>query len=102
MATLSVSRREFLKKSAALGIGVAAMPLVASCTPAPPAPAAEPAKPAAPAAPAATTAPTKSAAFDWKRFKGEKIEVTFTQGNLVDVLMKNHKEFEDLTGIGRR
>jgi multiple sugar transport system substrate-binding protein len=98
MATTSVSRRVFLKSAAAAGAGLAALPLIAACAP-PPAPAPQAAAPTT--APAAAPAPTKAAAagFDWKRFKGEKIEVTFTLGNLVDVLMKNHKEFEDLTGI---
>jgi len=39
-------------------------------------------------------------AFDWKRFKGEKIEVFLVKSPRGDLLSKYHKEFEDLTGIG--
>ncbi|MET0918761.1 MAG: sugar ABC transporter substrate-binding protein [Burkholderiales bacterium] len=38
-------------------------------------------------------------AFDWKRFKGEKIEVFLVKSPHGDLLTKYHKEFEDLTGI---
>ena len=38
-------------------------------------------------------------AFDWKRFKGEKIEVFLVKSPRGDLLTKYHKEFEDLTGI---
>src|SRR2546423_2337464 len=38
-------------------------------------------------------------AFDWKRFKGEKIEVFLVKSPRGDLLSKFHKEFEDLTGI---
>ena len=38
-------------------------------------------------------------AFDWKRFKGQKIEVFLTKSPRGDLLTKYHKEFEDLTGI---
>jgi multiple sugar transport system substrate-binding protein len=38
-------------------------------------------------------------AFDWKRFKGEKIEVFHVKSPRGDLLTKHHKEFEDLTGI---
>src|SRR6478609_4960495 len=37
--------------------------------------------------------------FDWKRFKGEKIEVLLVKSPRGDLLSKYHKEFEDLTGI---
>jgi multiple sugar transport system substrate-binding protein len=37
--------------------------------------------------------------FDWKRFKGQKIEVFLVKSPRGDLLSKNHKEFEDLTGI---
>jgi multiple sugar transport system substrate-binding protein len=37
--------------------------------------------------------------FDWKKFKGEKIEVFLTKSPRGDLLTKYHKEFEDLTGI---
>ena len=37
--------------------------------------------------------------FDWKKFKGEKIEVFLVKSPRGDLLSKHHKEFEDLTGI---
>src|SRR5215470_20122542 len=37
--------------------------------------------------------------FDWKRFKGEQIEVFLVKSPRGDLLTKYHKEFEDLTGI---
>ena len=95
---MSVSRRDFLKKSALVGAGVAAMPLLAACGATPTA-TPVPVPPTATKAPVVAPTATKTAAFDWKRFKGEKIEVTFTQGSLVDVILKNQKEFEELTGI---
>jgi multiple sugar transport system substrate-binding protein len=39
------------------------------------------------------------ATFDWKRFKGEKIEVLLVKSPRGDLLSKYHKEFEDMTGI---
>ena len=38
-------------------------------------------------------------AFDWKKFKGEKIEVFLVKSPRGDLLTKYHKEFEDMTGI---
>jgi multiple sugar transport system substrate-binding protein len=38
-------------------------------------------------------------AFDWKRFKGQKIEILLVKSPRGDLLTKYHKEFEDLTGI---
>jgi len=38
-------------------------------------------------------------AFDWKRFKGQKIEVFLVKSPRGDLLTKYHKEFEELTGI---
>src|SRR5258708_16098307 len=38
-------------------------------------------------------------AFDWKRFKGEKIEILLVKSPRGDLLTKYHKEFGDLTGI---
>ena len=38
-------------------------------------------------------------AFDWKRFKGEKIEVLLVKSPRGDLLQKYEKEFDDLTGI---
>ena len=37
--------------------------------------------------------------FDWKRFKGEKIEILLVKSPRGDLLTKYHKEFEDMTGI---
>src|SRR5213079_825536 len=37
--------------------------------------------------------------FDWKKFKGEKIEVLLVKSPRGDLLTKYHKEFEELTGI---
>src|SRR5690242_8127345 len=37
--------------------------------------------------------------FDWKKFKGEKIEVFLVKSPRGDLLTKYHKEFEDMTGI---
>lgn len=37
--------------------------------------------------------------FDWKMAKGAKIEVNFQKGPNADVLERNHKKFEELTGI---
>lgn len=111
-----LTRREFLKRSAILGTGVAGAAILNACAPAPtpvppPPPTTAPAVPtAAPAAP--TTAPAVPtavpptavpkptvAAFDWKRFKGEKIEVQLYKTAQADLLVKYQKEFEDLTGI---
>src|SRR4051812_10126710 len=39
------------------------------------------------------------AGFDWKRFKGEKIEVLLTKNPRSDVLQKYEREFTELTGI---
>ena len=40
-----------------------------------------------------------ASAFDWKRYKGEKIEVSMVKSPRADLLQKYQKEFEDLTGI---
>ena len=37
--------------------------------------------------------------FDWKRFKGEKIEITLQKSPFHDVLQKYEPEFTALTGI---
>ena len=37
--------------------------------------------------------------FDWKRFKGQKIEVALVKGPRSDVLQRHQNEFEELTGI---
>ncbi len=51
------------------------------------------------ALPAGVPAAMAQAPFDWKRFKGEKIEVFLVKSPRGDLLTKYHKEFEDLTGI---
>jgi multiple sugar transport system substrate-binding protein len=38
-------------------------------------------------------------AFNWQRFKGEKIEVSLVKSPRGDLLQKHQKEFEDMTGI---
>lgn len=48
---------------------------------------------------AATLTAQAQGTFDWKRFKGEKIEVFLVKSPRGDLLTKYHKEFEDLTGI---
>lgn len=37
--------------------------------------------------------------FDWRRFRGERIEVSLTANPRSQILIQNQKEFEDLTGI---
>jgi multiple sugar transport system substrate-binding protein len=39
------------------------------------------------------------APFDWKKYKGETIEVFLVKSPRGDLLSKYHKEFEDMTGI---
>jgi multiple sugar transport system substrate-binding protein len=51
------------------------------------------------AVPAAVRSASAQAPFDWKKFKGEKIEVLLTKSPRGDLFTKYHKEFEDLTGI---
>ena len=48
---------------------------------------------------AAQFAAHAQAPFDWKRFKGETIEVFLVKSPRGDLLTKYQKEFEDLTGI---
>ncbi|MEK9162110.1 MAG: sugar ABC transporter substrate-binding protein, partial [Chloroflexota bacterium] len=81
-----MNRREFIKRSALIGAGTAAASLLNACAPAA----------TATQAPAATAA---KAVFDWKRFKGEKIEALLIKNTVGDLLVKYQKEFEDLTGI---
>lgn len=98
-----MTRRDLLK----LGAGVAGLAVLAGCAPAatPAAPTTAPAAPAAaggaPAAAAGTPAVVAKTgdAFDWKRFKGESIDVIFPKGSIYDVLQAVEKEFTDLTGI---
>jgi multiple sugar transport system substrate-binding protein len=51
------------------------------------------------AAPAIVESVGAQSAFDWKQFKGTKIEVNFAVSPRPDVLAKHQKEFEELTGI---
>ena len=110
-----ISRRVALARAAALA-GLAGG--LAACG-GEAAPAAAPTKaPAAAGAAAPTVAPTAAAAatkpaaapttapaaaagggFDWKKYKGESLSVLLVTSPRADVLTKNQKEFEDLTGI---
>jgi multiple sugar transport system substrate-binding protein len=51
------------------------------------------------ALPGANVIARAQGAFDWKRFKGQKIEILLVKSPRGDLLTKYHKEFEDLTGI---
>jgi multiple sugar transport system substrate-binding protein len=51
------------------------------------------------AAPAIISRANAQSAFDWKRFKGQSIEVNLVKSPLADVLQAHQKEFEALTGI---
>ncbi len=51
------------------------------------------------AAPALVERANAQSAFDWKQFKGSKIEVNFAKSPRGDVLQAHEKEFEELTGI---
>src|SRR6266699_2837853 len=51
------------------------------------------------ALPGASLVHAQSGTFDWKKFKGEKIEVFLVKSPRGDLLSKYHKEFEDMTGI---
>src|SRR5215813_2466173 len=51
------------------------------------------------ALPGASRLAAAQGSFDWKRFKGEKIEILLVKSPRGDLLTKYHKEFQDLTGI---
>ena len=51
------------------------------------------------ALPGASVVAHAQGAFDWKRFKGQKIEILLVKSPRGDLLSKYHKEFEELTGI---
>src|SRR5271170_7432111 len=51
------------------------------------------------AAPALVEKVGAQSAFDWKQFKGQKIEVNLQKNPRSDVLQAHQKEFEELTGI---
>ena len=42
---------------------------------------------------------TPGGAFNWRRFAGERIEVSLTANPRSQILIQNQREFEDLTGI---
>src|SRR5260221_4116636 len=46
-----------------------------------------------------THAKAQTGGFDWKKYKGEKIEVSLAKGPRGDLVQKYRKEFEELTGI---
>lgn len=97
MKPTHITRRRFLKTAFAAGGTFAAASALSGCGGAAtqaPAPTQAPAKPAAPA-----TVATTGDKFDWKRYKGEKLEVLLVKGSLYDILKPYHKEFEELTGI---
>lgn len=93
-----ISRREFLRDSALIGLGLASTPLLNACAPAA-APTAAPPTTAPTAAPPTAAPTTAPAAFDWKRFAGEHIEALLIKNTQGEVLVKYQKEFEELTGI---
>ncbi len=51
------------------------------------------------AAPALVEKVGAQSAFDWKQFKGTKLEVNFAKSPRADVLQAHQKEFEELTGM---
>jgi multiple sugar transport system substrate-binding protein len=53
----------------------------------------------APRASAPSAGTGGASGFDWKRFKGEKLEVLLIKSPRGDLLQKHQREFEDLTGI---
>jgi multiple sugar transport system substrate-binding protein len=87
-----LTRREFLGLTAMFGAGVAGASLLNACAPSAPEPPST-----APTVPAVVT--STGSKFDWKRFKGEHIEALLIKNTQGDIMVQNHKEFEDLTGI---
>src|SRR3954468_859204 len=51
------------------------------------------------AAPALVEKLGAQTAFDWKQFKGQKVEVNLPKMPRSDMLQAHQKEFEELTGI---
>jgi multiple sugar transport system substrate-binding protein len=51
------------------------------------------------AAPALVSRAGAQSTFDWKRFKGQTVQVNVPKMPRSDVLQAHHKEFEELTGI---
>jgi len=101
-----LTRREFLKRSAMLGAGAAALPILNACAPSP-APTQAPPPPSSSAASSAASSSvsvpavvkTPGDTFSWQRFKGEKIEALLIKNTQGDIMVQNLKEFQDLTGI---
>ena len=95
-----LTRREFLRRTAIIGTTAAALPILNACAPATQAPA--PASSSA-ASSSSVSVPavvkTPGDAFSWQRFKGEHIEALLIKNTQGDIMVKNIKEFEDLTGI---
>ena len=51
------------------------------------------------AAPAIVSRANAQSKFDWKRFKGQSIEVNYAKAPYADLLQAHEKEFTELTGI---
>jgi multiple sugar transport system substrate-binding protein len=51
------------------------------------------------AAPAIVERANAQSAFDWKQYKGTKLEVNFAKSPRADVLQSRARDFEELTGI---
>ncbi len=85
----SLSRRDFLRQTLALGAGLGAASLLNACGP------------AVSPQPAPTTAPAaiKPATFDWKRFDGRKIRILLWEHPEANEWKRLLPEFESQTGI---
>ncbi len=51
------------------------------------------------AAPALVEQANAQSTFDWRRFRGERIEVSLTSNPRSQILIQNQREFQELTGI---
>ncbi len=51
------------------------------------------------AAPAIVERAHAQSAFDWRRFRGERLEVSLTSNPRSQILIQNQREFQELTGI---
>jgi multiple sugar transport system substrate-binding protein len=93
-----VTRRDLLR----LGAGVIGLAAVGSYSraAAPATPTVRPPEPTkAPPATAPAVVSTPGDTFNWKRFKGQKIEVQLLKSPRGDLLQQHQKEFEELTGV---
>lgn len=88
MTTRKITRREMLKVMAAGTAGISAGGLVSCVAPVTPTPAPKPAAP--------------TTGFDYKRFDGETIFVSWSKHPFTDAIVSHHDEFEALTGIDIR